>query len=146
MYLILEMALTDVRAGDEVVVDGGMVRFVVTEKIGPDVMCRCIDPGLLLPRANLTVWRDGSLVQERNAMLPTMSSKVGVNFRLEDANTFLYLVFSIFFSPLFFFFQDWLDIDFGIAEGVDFIAVSFVKSAEVINHLKSYIAARSHNK
>lgn len=38
--------------------------------------------------------------------------------------------------------QDWLDIDFGIAEGVDFIAVSFVKSAEVINHLKSYIAAR----
>lgn len=39
--------------------------------------------------------------------------------------------------------QDWLDIDFGIAEGVDFISVSFVKSAEVINHLKSYIAARS---
>ena len=38
--------------------------------------------------------------------------------------------------------QDWLDVDFGIAEGVDFIAVSFVKSAEVINHLKSYIAAR----
>lgn len=43
----------------------------------------------------------------------------------------------------FFKFQDWLDIDFGIAEGVDFIAVSFVKSAEVINHLKSYLAARS---
>nr|CAB3455848.1 unnamed protein product [Digitaria exilis] len=39
--------------------------------------------------------------------------------------------------------EDWLDIDFGIAEGVDFIAVSFVKSAEVIKHLKSYIAARS---
>lgn len=42
--------------------------------------------------------------------------------------------------------QDWLDIDFGIAEGVDFIAVSFVKSAEVIHHLKSYIAARSHDR
>ena len=42
--------------------------------------------------------------------------------------------------------QDWLDIDFGIAEGVDFIAVSFVKSAEVINHLKSYIAARSRGR
>ncbi|XWS39251.1 hypothetical protein CRYUN_Cryun18bG0034800 [Craigia yunnanensis] len=37
--------------------------------------------------------------------------------------------------------HDWLDIDFGIAEGVDFLAISFVKSAEVINHLKSYIAA-----
>ncbi|KAI3986765.1 hypothetical protein MKX01_002258 [Papaver californicum] len=105
----------DVKVGDELLVDGGMVRFEVTEKLGPDVKCRCTDPGLLLPRANLTFWRDGSLVRERNAMLPTISSK------------------------------DWLDIDFGIAEGVDFIAISFVKSAEVINHLKSYIAARSRD-
>ncbi|CAL9758185.1 unnamed protein product [Musa acuminata subsp. burmannicoides] len=102
----------DVKVGDELLVDGGMVRFEVIEKIGPDVKCRCNDPGLLLPRANLSFWRNGRLVQERNAMLPTISSK------------------------------DWLDIDFGISEGVDFIAVSFVKSAEVINHLKSYIAAR----
>ncbi|XP_047334544.1 pyruvate kinase isozyme A, chloroplastic [Impatiens glandulifera] len=105
----------DVKVGDELLVDGGMVRFEVIEKIGPDVKCMCTDPGLLLPRANLTFWRDGSLVRERNAMLPTISSK------------------------------DWLDIDFGIAEGVDFIAVSFVKSAEVINHLKSYIKARSRD-
>ncbi|KAH1046781.1 hypothetical protein J1N35_037565 [Gossypium stocksii] len=103
----------DVKVGDELLVDGGMVRFEVTEKIGPDVKCQCTDPGLLLPQANLTLWRNGSLVSERNAMLPTISSK------------------------------DWLDIDFGIAEGVDFIAISFVKSAEVINHLKSYIAARA---
>ncbi|KAJ6769043.1 PLASTIDIAL PYRUVATE KINASE 1 CHLOROPLASTIC [Salix koriyanagi] len=105
----------DVKVGDELLVDGGMVRFDVIEKIGPDVKCRCTDPGLMLPRANLTFWRDGSLVRERNAMLPTISSK------------------------------DWLDIDFGIAEGVDFIAISFVKSSEVINHLKSYIAARSRD-
>ncbi|CAN1279812.1 Pyruvate kinase isozyme A, chloroplastic [Linum perenne] len=98
----------DVKVGDELLVDGGMVRFEVIEKIGPDVKCQCTDPGLLLPRANLTFWRDGSLVR------------------------CLY-------------FQDWLDIDFGIAESVDFIAVSFVKSAEVINHLKSYIAARSRD-
>ncbi|PNY12906.1 pyruvate kinase family protein [Trifolium pratense] len=105
----------DVKVGDELLVDGGMVRFEVIEKIGPDVKCLCTDPGLLLPRANLTFWRNGSLVRERNAMLPTISSK------------------------------DWLDIDFGIAEGVDFIAISFVKSAEVITHLKSYIAARSRD-
>ncbi|POO02051.1 Pyruvate kinase [Trema orientale] len=105
----------DVKVGDELLVDGGMVRFEVIEKIGPDVKCKCTDPGLLLPRANLTFWRDGSVVRERNAMLPTISSK------------------------------DWLDIDFGIAEGVDFIAISFVKSAEVITHLKSYIAARSRD-
>ncbi|CAI8603143.1 unnamed protein product [Vicia faba] len=105
----------DVKVGDELLVDGGMVRFEVIEKIGPDVKCLCTDPGLLLPRANLTFWRNGSLVRERNSMLPTISSK------------------------------DWLDIDFGIAEGVDFIAISFVKSAEVITHLKSYIAARSRD-
>lgn len=105
----------DVKVGDELVVDGGMVRFEVIEKQGPDVKCQCTDPGLLLPRANLTFWRQGRLVRERNAMLPTISSK------------------------------DWLDIDFGIAEGVDFIAISFVKSAEVIKHLKSYIAARSRD-
>ena len=52
------------------------MRFEVIEKIGPDVKCLCTDPGLLLPRANLTFWRDGSLVRERNAMLPTISSKV----------------------------------------------------------------------
>ncbi|XP_022958886.1 pyruvate kinase isozyme A, chloroplastic-like [Cucurbita moschata] len=106
----------DVRVGDDLLVDGGMVRFEVIEKIGPDVKCLCTDPGLLLPRANLTFWRDGHLVRERNAMLPTISSK------------------------------DWLDIDFGIAEGVDFLAISFVKSAEVIKHLKSYIAARSRGR
>ncbi|KAL1332052.1 pyruvate kinase isozyme A, chloroplastic-like [Arachis hypogaea] len=105
----------DVKVGDELLVDGGMVRFEVIGKIGPDVKCLCTDPGLLLPRANLTFWRNGSLVRERNSMLPTISSK------------------------------DWLDIDFGIAEGVDFIAISFVKSAEVIHHLRSYIAARSPN-
>ncbi|XP_030507064.2 pyruvate kinase isozyme A, chloroplastic [Cannabis sativa] len=105
----------DVKVGDELVVDGGMVRFEVIEKIGPDVKCKCTDPGLLLPRANLTFWRDGSVVRERNAMLPTISSK------------------------------DWLDIDFGIAEGVEFIAISFVKSADVITHLKSYLAARSRD-
>ncbi|XP_070041988.1 pyruvate kinase isozyme A, chloroplastic-like [Nicotiana tomentosiformis] len=105
----------DVKVGDELLIDGGMVRFEVIQKIGPDVKCLCTDPGLLLPRANLTFWRDAKLVSERNAMLPTISSK------------------------------DWLDIDFGIAEGVDFIAISFVKSAEVIKHLKSYIKAHSPN-
>jgi pyruvate kinase len=67
----------DVKIGDELVVDGGMVRFEVIEKQGPDVKCQCTDPGLLLPRANLTFWRQGRLVRERNAMLPTISSKVG---------------------------------------------------------------------
>ncbi|WJZ90348.1 hypothetical protein VitviT2T_009497 [Vitis vinifera] len=105
----------DVKVSDELLVDGGMVRFDVIEKIGPNVKCRCTDPGLLLPRVNLTFWWDGSLVRECNAMLPTISLK------------------------------DWLDIDFGTAEDVDFIAISFVKSIEGIKHLKGYIAARSRD-
>ncbi|KAH9602760.1 hypothetical protein KSS87_023048 [Heliosperma pusillum] len=106
----------DVEVGDELLVDGGMVRFEVIEKIGPDVKCLCTDPGLLLPRANLALWRNGRLVQHHSSMLPTITSK------------------------------DWLDIDFAIAEGVDFIALSFVRSADAIHHLKSYIAARSPNR
>ncbi len=39
--------------------------------------------------------------------------------------------------------QDWLDIDFAIQMDVDFIAVSFVKTADVINNLKSYLSSRS---
>ena len=39
--------------------------------------------------------------------------------------------------------QDWLDIDFAIKEQVDFIAVSFVKTSDVINNLKSYVESRS---
>jgi len=39
--------------------------------------------------------------------------------------------------------QDWLDIDFGISEAVDFIAISFVRSPDVLTQLRSYIKARS---
>lgn len=74
--------MADVKVGDELLVDGGMVRFEVIDKIGPDVKCRCTDSGLLLPRANLTFWRSGSLVQARNAMLPTISSKVDASLTI----------------------------------------------------------------
>jgi pyruvate kinase len=72
----LSKPYSDVKVGDELLVDGGMARFEVIEKLGPDVKCRCTDPGLLLPQANLTIWRHGNVVLERNAMLPTISSKV----------------------------------------------------------------------
>lgn len=80
------------KVGDELLVDGGMVRFEVIEKIGPDVKCLCTDPGLLLPRANLTFWRNGKLVRERNAMLPTVSSKVGACFSFMH-DVFLFIHF-----------------------------------------------------
>ena len=106
----------DVEPGDAIVVDGGMVSLEVVSKAGPDVLARVVEPGLVLSRANLTFRRGGGVLRARNAMLPVLSSK------------------------------DWLDIDFAIAQEVDFIAVSFVKSADVINNLKSYLAARGSSK
>ncbi|KAK9287525.1 hypothetical protein L1049_015946 [Liquidambar formosana] len=41
--------------------------------------------------------------------------------------------------------KDWADIEFGISEGVDFIAMSFVKDAEAVKYLKNYISDRSSN-
>jgi len=102
----------DISVGDAILVDGGMVNFRVDSVEGPDVICSCTDPGILLPKANLTFHREGRLVRARNAMLPTISPK------------------------------DWMDIDFAIENGADLIAVSFVKTAETINHLKSYLKSK----
>ncbi|KAI8013243.1 hypothetical protein LOK49_LG05G02338 [Camellia lanceoleosa] len=41
----LVKAKDDVKVGDKLLVDGGMVRFEVIEKIGSDVKCRCTDHG-----------------------------------------------------------------------------------------------------
>jgi len=39
--------------------------------------------------------------------------------------------------------QDWADIDFGIAEGVDFFALSFVNHADSVKDLKNYLSTKS---
>ncbi|WCJ18056.1 Pyruvate kinase family protein [Euphorbia peplus] len=98
--------------GDVLVIDGGMASFEVIEKIGNELRCKCIDSGLFLPRAKLSFWREGKLI-EKSYGLPTLSAK------------------------------DWDDIEFGITEGVDLIAVSFVNDAESVKHLKNYMATNS---
>ena len=75
IYLILYKRAAGITVGDELVFDGGMASFEVIEKIGNDLRCKCTDPGLLLPRAKLSFWRDGKLV-EKNSELPTISTKV----------------------------------------------------------------------
>lgn len=69
------MQSSGIEVGDEIVFDGGMATFQVVEKIGNDLRCKCTDPGLLLPRAKLSFWRDGKLVQKKYE-LPTLSTKV----------------------------------------------------------------------
>lgn len=71
----VEMVFAGIKIGDELVIDGGMAGFKVIEKIGHDLKCECIDPGLFLPRAKFSFWRDGRIV-ERNNELPTLSTKV----------------------------------------------------------------------
>lgn len=107
--------IEDVEVGDRIVVDGGMVIFEVREKAGPDVKCECVDSGVMLNKANLTFRRgsDGEAIRGKNAALPTITAK------------------------------DWMDIEFAIVEKADFICVSFVKSADVLTNLRSFVAARS---
>ncbi|KAL3814336.1 hypothetical protein ACJIZ3_015604 [Penstemon smallii] len=101
-----------IKLGDEIVIDGGMATFEVIEMVGNDLRCKCTDPGLFLPRAKLSFWREGKLIG-KNYELPTLSTK------------------------------DWSDIEFGISEGVDFIAMSFVNDADAVTHLKNYISTKT---
>lgn len=74
MYVLIAY-VSGITVGDVLVIDGGMASFEVIEKIGDDLSCKCIDPGLLLPRAKLSFWRDGKLVGKKFG-LPTLSAKV----------------------------------------------------------------------
>lgn len=67
--------IAGIEVGDELVIDGGMASFEVIEIVGNDLHCKCIDPGVFLPRAKLSFRRNGILV-ERNHGLPTLSKKV----------------------------------------------------------------------
>ena len=82
-----------------------------------------------MSRANLT-FRDknGKLIRGQNANLSVISAKVCRHLRVHAWMRG---------EPVLC--QDWHDIDFAIEQRVDFIAVSFVKTADVIINLKDYI-------
>ncbi|KAK3002093.1 hypothetical protein RJ639_022548 [Escallonia herrerae] len=139
-----------IKVGDGLVIDGGMATFEVVEKIGNDLRCKCTDPGLLLPRAKLSFWRDGKLVEE-NYELPTLSVKYRLTWGIrthypayseDQESSFLTascLASMVSGDHL----KDWADIEFGVSEGVDFIAMSFVKDADAVKHLKNYLSTKS---
>lgn len=103
----------DVEVGDHLFIDGGMVELVVTSKAGPDVLAQSIEQGLILSRANVTCRRSGELIRGRAAMLSVITGK------------------------------DWRDIDWAVNLGVDFLAISFVRTADALLNLRSYINQRS---
>lgn len=39
--------------------------------------------------------------------------------------------------------QDWADIEFGVSEGINFIAMSFVNDSGSVKHLKNYLSSKS---
>lgn len=83
-----------IEVGDVIVIDGGMASFEVIEKIGNDLRCKCTDPGLFLPRAKFSFWRDGSIV-ERNYELPTLSTKdwADIDLGISEGADFISLSF-----------------------------------------------------
>ncbi|GLU03402.1 hypothetical protein SLE2022_206040 [Rubroshorea leprosula] len=83
-----------IEVGDILVIDGGMASFEVIEKVGNALCCKCADPGLFLPRAKFSFWRDGKLV-ERNYGLSTLSPNdwADIEFGISEGVDFISLSF-----------------------------------------------------
>lgn len=94
--------VTDVKVGDVILVDSGMMSFRVLNKTGTDILTECLDGGVLTSRRHLNI-------RGKSSRAPTITKK------------------------------DWIDIDFGIRERVDFIALSFVKDAKAVIKVKEYL-------
>ena len=70
-----EAFIDDVRAGDAVVIDGGMAIVQVDSIEGPDVFATVVEPGKVMSRANLTLRRNKELVRGYSSMLPVVTAK-----------------------------------------------------------------------
>ncbi|GLT98091.1 hypothetical protein SLE2022_156130 [Rubroshorea leprosula] len=83
-----------IEVGDILVIDGGMASFEVIEKVGNALCCKSADPGLFLPRAKFSFWRDGKLVA-RNYGLSTLSPKdwADIEFGISEGVDFISLSF-----------------------------------------------------
>ena len=92
----------EVEVGDTVLIDGGMISLKVLQIAAKDIVCQCLDDGVLTSRRHINI-------RGKSADLPSITAK------------------------------DWEDIRFGIENGVDFIALSFVRTAEAISELRRFI-------
>lgn len=98
--------IEDVKVGDVILIDTGMLSFKVIQKTKTDVICESLDEGLLSSRRHVHI-------KGKSMRLPSITKK------------------------------DWEDIDFGIGEGVDFIALSFAKDAKSVRKLKDYLKKKN---
>ncbi len=102
---IYENLPTDVKAGDRILLDDGLMDLVVLGTDGQDVKCRVVTGGKLKDRKGINL--PGVKVSA-----PAMTEK------------------------------DLEDLEFCIAQKVDFIALSFVRKAADVQHLKDILAAK----
>ncbi|KXU37362.1 pyruvate kinase [Cephaloticoccus primus] len=97
--------VNDIRIGDTVLVDNGLITLEVLEKHDAHIRCRVLVPGELKSRRHINL--PGVTVN-----LPSLTDK------------------------------DRADATVGIEEGIDFIALSFVRSAADIALLRDFLAAK----
>lgn len=95
----------DIRIGDEVLVDNGLLRLEVLEKDSARIRCRVVIPGELKSRRHINL--PGVKVN-----LPAFTEK------------------------------DRADAAVGLEEGIDFLALSFVRSAADIEQLRAFLEER----
>ena len=94
--------INDIKVGDTVLVDNGLIRLEVLEKLDAHIRCRVLNPGMLGSR--------------RHINLP------GVKINLPSFTE-----------------KDRLDTLVGIEEGIDFVALSFVREAADITKLRGFL-------
>ena len=94
----------DVKAGDTILIDDGLIQLTVEEVTDTDVVCRVVN--------------GGELGQKKGINVPNVEVKLPAITE-----------------------QDKNDILFGIEQGIDFIAASFVRNAEAIKEIKELLRA-----
>lgn len=94
----------DVKAGDTILIDDGLIQLTVEEITDTDVVCRVVN--------------GGELDQKKGINVPNVEVKLPAITE-----------------------QDKNDILFGIEQGIDFIAASFVRNAEAIKEIKELLRA-----
>ncbi|MBS6195373.1 MAG: pyruvate kinase [Clostridiales bacterium] len=92
----------DVKSGDTILIDDGLIQLEVEETSGTEVICRVVN--------------GGELGQQKGINVPNV--KVNLPAITE---------------------QDKKDILFGIGQGIDFIAASFVRSSDAIKEIKELL-------
>ena len=92
----------DVKPGDTILIDDGLIQLTVEEVTDTDVVCRIVNGGELGQRKGINV-------PNVDVKLPAITE------------------------------QDKKDILFGISQGIDFIAASFVRSSDAIKQIKELL-------